>query len=135
MNALARFQASLPEWRPAVEAWLDDLPAGVRTNPDRAALAYLFAAPPMEAIGSGTLADVSSGWIDWVALDERASASGDVERAVLAAARALDGGDPGPALGLMLLFPNVEAFYWVHAAGTVFEIVSQRLQHASFALQ
>ena len=51
----------------------------LRTNPARAALAYLFAAPPM-----------------------------------------------GSAWGC----PN-----WAHAAGTVFQIVPQRLQHASLALQ
>lgn len=91
MNAMDQFRAGLPAWRPAVEAWLDTLPVSVRTDPVRAALAYLLAAPPLRALGAEHLADLEAGWIDWVTLDRWAESAGDVERALLHAARAWSG--------------------------------------------
>lgn len=135
MSAMAQFQAHLPTWRPAVEAWLDTLPVTVRTDPARAALTYLLAAPPLGALGADHLADLDTGRIDWPALEAHAAQAGDVERALLHAAHCLAYDDPGPALGLMLLFPHVEAFHWAHAAGTVHEIVVDRLRRHAFALR
>lgn len=132
MNALARFQAAMPTWRPAIEAWLDTLPAAVRTDPARASLAYLFASPPLEAVGAELHSDIDDGWVDWPTLERLATEAGDVEWTLLRAAQCLAAGDPGPALGLMLLFPDVEAFYWAHAGGAVFEIVSSRLNRSMF---
>lgn len=117
MNALARFQAAMPTWCPTVEAWLDTLPAAVRTDPARASLTYLFASPPLQALGAEFHSDIDDGWVDWPTLERRATEAGDVERALLRAAHCLAAGDPGPALGLMLLFPDVEAFYWFSRPG------------------
>lgn len=132
MNALARFQAAMPAWRPTIEAWLDTLPVTVRTDPARASLAYLFASPPLQALGAEFHSDIDDGWVDWITLERRAIEAGNVERALLRAAQCLAAADPGPALGLMLLFPDVEAFYWAHAGGAVFEIVSSRLNRSVF---
>ncbi|MGH9011311.1 MAG: hypothetical protein ACRDYF_15920 [Acidimicrobiia bacterium] len=134
MNALDCFRAELPRWRPAVEAWLDAFPASVRTSPPLAALAYLFDAPVLVALGSRELSDLEQGWIDWTALEERARRSGDVALATMRAGQALAAGDPGPALGLMLVFPAIDAFRWVHAAGTVFEIVSERMRRHALSV-
>lgn len=117
MNALARFQAAMPNWRPSVEAWLDTLPAAVRTDPARASLAYLFASPPLHAFSPEVSRDLEDGRVDWPTLEQRAGQEGHVERALLHAGRGLADGDPGPALGLMLLFPDVEAFYWFSRPG------------------
>ena len=134
MNALECFRVELPSWRPAVEAWLDALPAAVRTSPPLAAVAYLFDAPILVALGSRELADVEQSWIDWAALEERARSSGDVALAAVRAGQGLAAGDPGPALGLMLVFPAVDDFRWVHAAGVVFEIVSDLMRRHSLAV-
>lgn len=128
MNALAGFQAGLPTWRPTVEAWLDTLPVAVRTDAARAALAYLFAAPAMRAIGVEQLAHLDAGTVDWLTLEQRAADAGNIERALLHAARCLANDDPGPALGLMLVFPEIDAFVWAHAAATVHTLISERLQ-------
>ena len=131
MSALARFQAALPTWRPAVEAWLEGLPLRVRTDPSRAALAYLFASPPLQAIGAELYADFEDGWVDWPSLEHRAAQAGDAERVLVHAARCLADEDPGPALGLMMLFPHVEAFHWAHAAGTIHALVRDQIsRHA-----
>jgi hypothetical protein len=135
MSALASFQAALPTWRPAVEAWLDSLPAPVRSDPPRAALAYLFASPPLQALGADLHADVEAGWVDWDGLEHRATQAGDVERALIHATRCLAAGDPGPALGLMLIFPSIDAFHWAHAAATVHSIVSDRQYRHAFAVR
>lgn len=135
MSALARFQAAMPTWRPTVEAWLDTLPAAVRTDPSRAALAYLFASPAFRALDAELHSDLEDGWVDWPHLEQRVTQADHVERALLHAARGLAAGDPGPALGLMLVFPEVDAFYWAHAAGTVHEIVSQCLRQHAFAMR
>ncbi len=135
MNALARFQAAMPSWRPTVEAWLDTLPATVRTDPARAGLAYLFASPPLHALSAELSNELDDGLVDWPTLEQRATQAGHVERALLHSAHGLAAGDPGPALGLMLLFPDVEAFYWAHAAGTVHEIVCQRLRQHAFVVR
>lgn len=135
MSSLETFRAGLPAWRPTVEAWLDALPAPVRTDPTRAALAYLFAAPPLRAIGAEQFVDLQTGSIDWRTLEHRAAHAGDVERALLHAARCLAADDPGPALGLMLVFPAIDAFAWSHAAATVHALVTERLQRHAFSLQ
>ncbi|MEW6474297.1 MAG: hypothetical protein AB1679_18755 [Actinomycetota bacterium] len=131
MNALANFQAALPSWRPAVEAWLERLPATIRTHPSRAALAYLFTSPALQAIDAELYTDLEAGRIDWPGLEHRASEAGDVERVLVHAAKHLVDDDPGPALGLMLLFPHIEAFHWAHSAGTIHALLEERLnRHA-----
>lgn len=128
MSALASFQASMPTWRPAVERWIEQQPIEVRTDPARAGTEYLLTSPPLERLGSRHLSDRRNGWVDWPALAARADADGDVSRVLVRATGALAGGDPGPALALMLLAPQVLAFHWAHAAGTVFGIVAERLR-------
>jgi phage tail protein X len=130
VSALAQFRSELPVWRPIIEAWLDELPATVRNDPCRAAVAYLLASPPIAALGSEALCNLDYSWVDWAALDHRAQASGEAEVVLVAAARNLADDDPGLALGLMLVFPHVDAFRWGHAAGTVHAIVQERVsQH------
>lgn len=126
MTALAEFQASLPGWRLAVEDWLDRQPAWFRNHPAWASSVYLLNAPPLVALGSKSLKSVEEGWIRWDALVERAARAGDVETALARAAHELASGDPGPALGLMLVFPNVPAFAWAHAGGVLYQLVEER---------
>ena len=128
MNALAEFRASLPGWRPSIEEWLDRQPAWFRNDPAWASSVYLLNAPPLVALGSMSLKSVEEGWIRWDSLIMRASFAGDVETALARAALELASSDPGPALGLMLVFPNMPAFAWAHAAGVLYELVGERLR-------
>jgi hypothetical protein len=130
MNALARFQAAMPIWRPAVEAWLENIPAAVRTDPARAAsltCSPLLRCRPSAPSATATSMEAGSIGGRW----SNAPARPELERALFRTARCLAAGDPGPAFGLMLLFPDVEAFYWAHAAGNVFEVVCDRLRRSS----
>ncbi len=133
MTALAEFRAALPGWRTAVDAWLDRQPAWFRNHPGWASSVYLMNAPPLVAVGSMALKSVEEGWIRWDCLLARAERAGDVETALARAARELAAGDPGPALGLMLVFPHVEAFAWAHAAGVLYELIEERLRRHPLA--
>jgi hypothetical protein len=126
MNALDEFRSTLPAWRMAVEEWLDRQPAWFRNDPAWAGSVYLLGAPPLVALGSMTLKSLEEGWINWEQLLGRADAAGDVEAALARAAYGLAQGDPGAALGLMLLFPAIEVFRWAHAAGTLYLLVNDR---------
>ena len=133
MSALEEFRAALPGWRTAVEEWLDRQPAWFRNDPAWAGSAYLLNAPPLVALGSMSLKSVEEGRIRWDALVERAAGTGDVETALVRAALELASGDPGPALGLMFVFPHVPAFAWAHAAGVLFELVEERVRRHPLA--
>ena len=133
MSTLAEFRATLPGWRPAVEEWLDRQPAWFRNDPAWASSVYLLNAPPLVAIGSLSLKSVEEGWIRWDVLFERAARAGDVETVLARAAHELASGDPGPALGLMLVFPHVPAFVWAHAGGVLYELVHERLRRHPLA--
>lgn len=126
MNALAAFRSTLPAWRVAVDEWLDGQPAWFRNEPEWASAVYLLGAPPLVALGSMSLKSLEQGWIAWDEILARARAAGDVEAALAAAAYHLAQGDPGPALGLMLVFPGIEVFRWAHAAGTLYHLVECR---------
>jgi hypothetical protein len=126
MNPLDEFRSTLPVWRVAVEEWLDRQPAWFRNDPVWAGSVYLLGAPSLVALGSMTLKSLEQGWINWDELLARADRAGDVEVALARAAYRLAQGDPGPALGLMLLFPSVEDFRWAHAAGVLFMLVADR---------
>jgi hypothetical protein len=133
MSTLTEFRATLPGWRPAVEEWLDRQPAWFRNDPAWASSVYLLNAPPLVALGSMSLKSVEEGWIQWEALFERAVHAGEVEAALARAAYELGRGDPGPALGLMLVFPHVPVFAWAHAAGVLHELVHERLRRHPLA--
>ena len=126
MNALDEFRSTLPAWRVAVERWLDDQPAWFRNDPAWASSVYLLGAPSLVALGSMALKSLEEGWINWQELLVRADAAGDVEAALACAAYRLAQGDPGPALGLMLLFPAVDVFRWAHSAGALYLLVDHR---------
>lgn len=127
MTALKEFRAGLPAWRAAVEDWLDRQPAWFRNNPAWAASVYLLGAPGLVALGSMSLKSVEEGWINWEEIATRADRAGAVEAALARAAYELASGDPGPALGLMLVFPQVDAFRWAHAAGVLYQLIEDRL--------
>ena len=133
MNALEEFRSTLPAWRTAVESWLDDQPAWFRNDPAWASSVYLLGAPPLVALASMTLKSLEEGWIRWEELARRADGAGEIEATLCRAAYRLAQGDPGPALGLMLLFPAVEVFRWAHAAGVLYLLVEQRQQHPLLA--
>lgn len=133
MTALAEFRAGLPGWRTAIDAWLDRQPAWFRNHPGWASSVYLLNAPPLVAVGSMSLKSVEEGWISWDCLLARAKRAGNVETALAQAARELAAGDPGPALGLMLVFPHVGAFAWAHAAGVLYELIEERLRRHPLA--
>jgi hypothetical protein len=104
MNALDEFRSTLPAWRVAAEEWLDRQPAWFRNNPAWASSVYLLGAPTLVALGSMALKSLEQGWINWDELLARADRAGDVEVTLARAAYRLAQDDPGPALGLMLLF-------------------------------
>jgi len=133
MTALAEFRAAFPAWRTAVEEWLDRQPAWFRNDPAWASSVYLLNAPPLVALGSMSLKSVEEGCIRWDSLVERAARAGEVETALARAAHELASGDPGPALGLMLVFPGVPVFAWAHAAGVLYELVEERLRRHPLA--
>ncbi len=126
MNALEEFRSTLPVWRVAVEEWLEAQPAWFRNDPAWASSVYLLGAPPLEALASMTLKSVEEGWIRWDEILARAGATGEVEAALAGAAYELANGDPGPALGLMLVFPRLPVLRWAHAAGILYQIVEAR---------
>lgn len=126
MNTLEEFRSTLPVWRVAVEEWLDRQPAWFRNDPGWASSVYLLGAPPLVALGSMALKSVEESWIRWDEILARADATGDVEAALARAAYELAHGDPGPALGLMLVFPRLAVFRWAHAAGVLYQIVDAR---------
>ncbi len=126
MNALDEFRSTLPAWREAVEEWLGRQPTWFRRDPAWVGSVYLLGEPSLVALGSMRLKSLEERWINWEELMDRADGAGDVEAALTRAAYRIAQGDPGPALGLMLLFPNVEAFRWAHAAGVLFTLVQDR---------
>jgi len=126
MNTLEEFRSTLPVWRVAVEEWLDRQPAWFRNDAGWASSVYLLGAPPLLALGSMALKSVEEGWIRWDEILTRADAAGDVEAALARAAFELAKGDPGPALGLMLVFPGLTVFRWAHAAGVLYQMVDAR---------
>ncbi len=126
MNALDEFRSTLPTWRVAVEEWIDRQPAWFRNDPAWASSVYLLGAPPLVALGSMALKNVEEGWIGWEEILARADTAGVVEVALAHAAYELAKGDPGPALGLMLVFPRLPVFKWAHAAGVLYQIVEAR---------
>lgn len=128
MTALKEFRAGLPAWRVAVEDWLDRQPAWFRNDPAWAGSVYLLNSPALVALGSMSLKSVEEGWINWEELLRRTELAGDIEAMLGRAAYHLAAGDPGPALGSMLVFPHVEAFQWAHAAGVLFEFVEDRVR-------
>ncbi len=132
MNALAEFRSTLPAWRVAVEEWLDQQPVWFRNDPAWASSVYLLGAPPLVALGSMALKNLEEGWIDWEELLARGDDAGDMESALARAAYRLAQGDPGPALGLMLVFPAVEVFQWGHAAGVLYLLIDGRNHHHPF---
>lgn len=134
MTALREFRATLPAWREAVESWLEHQPAWFRNDPAWAASVYLLNAPPLVALGSLSLKSVEAGWIKWEELLRRAEMAGDVEAMLARAAYHLAAGDPGPALGSMLVFPQVDALKWAHAAGVLFELVEDRVHRHPLAV-
>lgn len=126
MNTLEEFRSTLPVWRVAVEEWLDRQPAWFRNDPGWASSVYLLGSPPLVALGSMALKSLEEGWIRWDEILTRAGATGDVEAALARAAYELAKGDPGPALGLILVFPRLTVFRWAHAAGVLYQIVDAR---------
>ncbi|MGI8808584.1 MAG: hypothetical protein ACR2KK_12200 [Acidimicrobiales bacterium] len=132
-GALEAFRSTLPSWWVEVEEWLDRQPSWFRNHPAWASSVYLLNAPPLVAMGSLALKSVEEGWIRWEAILARAEAAGEVEAALARAAYELAGGDPGPALGLMLVFPQVPDFAWAHAAGVLHELIEQRLRRHPLA--
>ncbi len=134
MNVFEAFKAQLPTWRADVETWLDTLPASVRTNPRKASCLYLLNAPTLAALGSEHLRQLEPWWVGWRDLRAWAEATGRTEQLLVEAAAHLEAEDPGPALGLMLVAPNVPAFAWAHAAGTLHELVRARLHRTAFTL-
>lgn len=127
MTALEEFRSDLPAWRVTVEEWLGRQPIWFRNDAAWAASVYLLAAPPLVALGSMSLKSVEGGWINWDEIVIRADRAGAVEAALARAAYQLAGGDPGPALGLMLVFPQVQPFRWAHAAGVLYEMIEDRV--------
>ncbi len=125
-GALSAFRSTLPSWRVEVEEWLDRQPAWFRNHPAWAASVYLLNAPPLVAIGSLTLKCVEARWINWDEIVSRAENAGQVEAALARAAIELASDDPGPSLGLMLVFPDIESFRWAHAAGVLYGMICER---------
>ena len=134
MNTLEEFRSTLPVWRVAVEEWLDRQPAWFRNDPAWASSVYLLGAPPLLAVGSMSLKSVEEGWIQWDEIIARADAAGIVEAALAQAAFELAQGDPGPALGLMLVFPKLQIFRWAHAAGVLYQLVQGRAESHPLAV-
>lgn len=126
VTTLESFRCQLPAWRASIDAWLGQQPEWFRNDPAWASSVYLLGSPLLVRLGSMALKSVEEGWINWDAILARAEHAGAVEAALAGAAHCLACCDPGPALGLMLVFPGEPAFGWAHAAGVLHETIAER---------
>ena len=126
MATLESFRSAMPRWRESVDAWLDQQPSWFRNDPAWASSVYVLAGPALARLGVPSLIDLERQRIDWATILARTAHASRAERALAEAAYHLACDDPGPALGLMLVFPYDESFAWAHAGGVLYEIIAQR---------